>query len=90
MVRDDPVCERIAWAAKDGISVDPSLAIVGLLISVLASAYAEFVLIGSGASAVASLDDRFEARNVALMLMPAICGYLIGPPLIGILGDGFR
>ena len=77
------------------------LAITGLVILVaplpLMFAYAGFVLIGLGASvgfpvalsAVAGLDDRFEAQNIALMSMLVICGFLIGPPLIGILGDVF-
>ena len=75
------------------------LAIVGLFGLVLplplAFAYIGFVLIGLGASvgfplgvsSVASIDDQFEAQNIALMSMLVICGFLIGPPMIGLLGD---
>jgi MFS family permease len=77
------------------------LAISGVLVLImplpLMFAYVGFVLIGLGASvgfplgvsAVAALDDQFEAQNIALMSMLVICGFLIGPPLIGILGDVF-
>ena len=77
------------------------LAVVGLTVLILPlplmSAYFGFVLIGLGASvgfplglsAVASLDDQFEAQNIALMSMIVICGFLVGPPMIGILGDTF-
>lgn len=78
-----------------------SMAIAGLMVLVLPLplmfAYLGFMLIGLGASvgfplgvsAAASLDDQFEAQNIALMSMLVICGFLIGPPLIGVLGDAF-
>jgi MFS family permease len=71
------------------------MAIVGLFALVLplpiSFAYIGFVLIGLGASvgfllglsAVAALDDTYEAQNIALVSMLVICGFLIGPPLIG-------
>lgn len=76
-------------------------AIAGLLCLVLplplAFAYLGFAMVGVGASvgfplgvsAVAALDDRYEGPNIALMSSMAICGFLIGPPLIGFVADGF-
>lgn len=53
--------------------------------------YAGFALVGFGVSAgyplgvsaIAALDDRYESPNIALMAMVALCGFLVGPPLIG-------
>ena len=42
-----------------------------------------------GISAVAALDDTHEAQNIATMSMIAICGFLIGPPVIGFIGESF-
>jgi len=36
-----------------------------------------------GVSAVASMDDRFESSNIALLAMFALTGFLLGPPLMG-------
>lgn len=78
-----------------------ALAIVGVLALVMplpiGFAYLGFALIGLGASvgfplgvsAVAALDDTYEAANIALMSMLAIAGFLLGPPLIGFLADAF-
>jgi len=38
---------------------------------------------------VAALDDTHEAGNVALMSTFALTGFLIGPPVIGFLGEAF-
>ncbi|MDV7143145.1 MFS transporter [Tropicimonas sp. TH_r6] len=56
-----------------------------------------FALVGLGVSvgyplgvtAVAALDDRFEGPNIAIMSMIALCGFLIGPPLIGFLAEAY-
>ena len=42
-----------------------------------------------GVSAVAALDDIYEAGNVALMSTAALMGFLFGPPLIGFLSEAF-
>lgn len=42
-----------------------------------------------GVSAVAALDDVYEAGNVALMSTSALMGFLVGPPLIGFLSEAF-
>lgn len=78
-----------------------TLAIVGLscLIAPLpiVFAYLGFALVGLGASvgfplgvsAVAALDDTYESGNIAIMSSVAICGFLVGPPVIGILAESF-
>ena len=78
-----------------------SCAIVGLSILVLPlpvwSAYVGFALIGFGVSsayplgvsAIAALDDRYEAQNIAIMATVAMGGFLVGPPLIGSLSEAF-
>jgi fucose permease len=70
-------------------------AILGLLLLVLplplVLAYPGFALVGFGVSAayplgvsaIASLDDRYESANIAIMAMVALGGFLVGPPLIG-------
>ncbi len=74
-------------------------AIVGLLLLVLplplAFAYPGFALVGFGVSAgfplgvsaVAELDDAYEAPNIAVMAQVALCGFLVGPPLIGTVAE---
>ncbi|MEM6660364.1 MAG: MFS transporter, partial [Pseudomonadota bacterium] len=55
--------------------------------------YAGFALLGFGTSAayplgvsaIAALDDRYEAPNIAFAATMAMGGFLIGPPLIGFL-----
>jgi len=42
-----------------------------------------------GVSAVAAIDDRYEASNIAIMATVALGGFLIGPPLIGFLSEVF-
>jgi MFS family permease len=76
-------------------------AIAGLLCLVLplplGFAFAGFALVGLGVaagyplgvSAVAALDDTYEAANVALMSTCALTGFLIRPPLIGFLSEAF-
>ena len=76
-------------------------AILGLLLLVLplplALAFPGFALVGFGistayplgVSAVAALDDRYEASNIAIMATVALGGFLVGPPLIGFLAEAF-
>lgn len=40
-----------------------------------------------GVSAIAALDDRYEAANIAIMATVALGGFLIGPPLIGFVAE---
>ncbi|MGJ8583134.1 MAG: MFS transporter [Marinosulfonomonas sp.] len=76
-----------------------SFALVGLgLIALplpLGAAFVGFACIGLGlsvgfplgVSAVAALDDVHEGANIAIMSSIALCGFLIGPPLIGFLSE---
>jgi MFS family permease len=77
------------------------IAMTGVLFLILplplAFAFVGFACVGLGVasgyplgvSAVAALDDRYEASNVALMATCALAGFLIGPPLIGFLSEAF-
>ena len=77
------------------------LAMAGLLLLVLPLplplAFMGFALVGAGASvgfplgvsAAAALDDRHEGGNIAIMSSVAICGFLIGPPMIGFLAESW-
>ena len=59
--------------------------------------YVGFALLGFGTSAayplgvsaIAALDDRYEAPNIAFAATMAMGGFLIGPPLIGFLSEAF-
>ena len=74
-------------------------AIVGLILLALplplVFAYPGFALVGFGVSAgyplgvsaIAALDDRYEAANIAIMATVALGGFLVGPPLIGFLSE---
>lgn len=42
-----------------------------------------------GVSAIAALDDRYEASNIAFAATMAMGGFLVGPPLIGFLSEVF-
>lgn len=76
-------------------------AIAGLLIVIaplpVALTYAGFALLGFGTSAayplgvsaIAALDDHYEASNIAFAATMAMGGFLIGPPLIGFLSEAF-
>jgi MFS family permease len=78
-----------------------ALALVGLMCLVLplplSFAYVGFALVGLGVasgyplgvSAIAALDDTYEAANVALMSTCALTGFLVGPPVIGFLAEAF-
>ena len=63
----------------------------------LAFAFLGFALVGMGVaagyplgvSAVAALGDSHEAANVAIMSTCALAGFLIGPPVIGVLSDAY-
>lgn len=77
------------------------ISILGLLFLVLplplAFVFIGFAFVGLGVasgyplgvSAVAALDDVYEAGNVALMSTSALMGFLVGPPLIGFLSEAF-
>ncbi len=76
-------------------------AVVGLSVIVLSAtpivALVGFALIGFGVSAsfplgvsaVAALDDENEASNIAFMSTVALCGFLLGPPMIGFIAEGY-
>ncbi len=76
-------------------------AIAGLLVVIAplptALTYAGFALLGFGTSAayplgvsaIAALDDRYEASNIAFAATMAMGGFLVGPPLIGFLSEVF-
>lgn len=76
-------------------------AVLGMFLLILplpsAALYPGFALVGFGiavayplgVSAVASLDDRHESANIALMATVALCAFLAGPPLIGGLAERF-
>jgi hypothetical protein len=61
----------------------------------IAFAYAGFAMVGLGVaagyplgvSAVSALDEAYQPANVAIMSTSALAGFLVGPPLIGFLGD---
>ena len=61
----------------------------------IAFAYAGFAMVGLGVaagyplgvSAVSALDETYQPANVAIMSTSALAGFLVGPPLIGFLGD---
>lgn len=40
-----------------------------------------------GVSAIASMDDRYENANIAIMATVALGGFLIGPPMIGFISE---
>ena len=58
-------------------------------------AYAGFALVGFGVasayplgvSAIAALDDEYEASNIAIMATVAMGSFLVGPPLIGFVSE---
>ena len=76
-------------------------AVLGLLLLVLPLplwlAYPGFALAGFGVSAayplgvsaIASLDDKYEASNIAIMATVALGGFLVGPPMIGTIAEFF-
>ena len=76
-----------------------ALAILGLLALILplplGAAWAGFALVGLGASvgyplavsAAAALGDLYESANIAFLSTVAMCGFLLGPPLIGFVAD---
>jgi MFS family permease len=76
-----------------------SFAISGVLSLVLSGSiwmsFIGFGLVGLGVSVVfppgviatAYLSERRQARNVSVMTFGAIAGFLIGPPLIGLLAE---
>ncbi len=59
--------------------------------------YIGFALVGAGVSAayplgvsaIAALDDRYEAPNIAFAATMAMGGFLVGPPLIGFVSEAF-
>ena len=76
-----------------------AIALAGLAILVfgnsLAFAFVGISLLGLGVSlgfplavsAVSILPGRSSAANVALLTQMALCGFLVGPPIIGIIAD---
>lgn len=72
---------------------------LGLLVVPLPlwTSYLGFALVGLGVSvgfpigvsAVAALDHTHEGQNIALLTTVTMIGFLIGPPMIGTLGDLF-
>lgn len=42
-----------------------------------------------GVSAIAALDDDYEAANIAIMATVAMGGFVVGPPLIGFVSEAF-
>ncbi len=40
-----------------------------------------------GVSAIAAMDDKYESGNIAIMATVALGGFLIGPPLIGLVSE---
>ena len=78
-----------------------TLAFVGLLMLVLPLpiwlVLPAFALVGFGVatgfplgvSALAALDDRYEAPNIAIAATVAMGGFLIGPPMIGFVSEAF-
>ena len=58
-------------------------------------AYVGFALVGFGVSsayplgvsAIAALDDQYEASNIAIMATVAMGAFLVGPPLIGFVSE---
>ena len=75
------------------------LAILGLIILVTADdlwlALAGFALTGMGVSvgfplavtSAASIDEKRESSYVAFLSLIALIGFLVGPPIIGLLAD---
>ncbi|MDA8586231.1 MFS transporter [Rhodobacteraceae bacterium] len=76
-------------------------AVIGLLLLVvplpLWCAYLGFAMVGFGVSsayplgvsAIAALDDRYEASNIAIMATVAMGAFLVGPPLIGLVSEAY-
>lgn len=76
-----------------------SCALLGLLLLVIPLplwlAFPAFALVGFGVSsayplgvsAVAAVDDRYEASNIAFVATMALGGFLVGPPIIGGLAE---
>lgn len=81
------------------ITIALAIAGLGCLVLPLPLAFAllGFGLVGAGASvgfplgvsAVAALDDQYEAANIAIMSSITLCGFLVGPPMIGFLAEAF-
>lgn len=92
---------KLRLGAVTQARVTTSCAIVGLGLLVLPlpiwCAYVGFALVGFGVSsayplgvsAIAALDDRYEASNIAIMATVALAGFLVGPPLIGSVSEAF-
>lgn len=95
----DAIKRRFGAVAHAKITIGS--AIVGIVIVIaplpISLTYAGFALLGFGTSAayplgvsaIAALDDRYEAPNIAFAATMAMGGFLIGPPLIGFLSEAF-
>lgn len=76
-----------------------SIAVAGLALAVVPlpdlMAYVGFAMVGLGVSsgyplgisAIAALDDRYEAPNIAFAATMAMGGFLVGPPMIGFVSE---
>lgn len=90
---------KLRFGAVPLARVCGSIVIVGVLLVVLAPnlpmAFAGFAAIGIGASvgfplavtAAAGLTDRPAASSVAILSFVALIGFLIGPPIIGLVAE---
>lgn len=95
----DALKTRLGGARLARLTV--GVAILGLLILIaplpIWMAFVGFALAGLGVSvgfplavsAVAELDDRHEADNIAFLSIVAVSGSVIAPPVIGVLADSF-
>lgn len=93
----DAIKQRVGAVAHARITVGSAAA--GLLIVIaplpVSVTYVGFALVGFGTSAayplgvsaIAALDDAYEAPNIAFAATMAMGGFLIGPPLIGFLSE---
>lgn len=95
----DVIKRRVGAVAHARITVGSAIAGLAVVIAPLpvALTYAGFALLGFGTSAayplgvsaIAALDDSYEASNIAFAATMAMGGFLIGPPLIGFLSETF-
>lgn len=95
----DAIKRRLGAVSHARITV--GCAIAGLLVVIAplptVLTYAGFALLGFGTSAayplgvsaIAAMDDRYEASNIAFAATMAMGGFLVGPPLIGFLSEAF-
>jgi len=85
--------------ARGAARLTVGLGIIGVgcltLLSPIVFTFIGFALVGLGVSIgfplgisqAAALDDTHEAQNIATMAMIAMCGFLVGPPVIGFIAE---